>query len=228
MLRKRRQLSQEEAAQALQLTRSSLSGYENGIAEPNYENLIALADFFTISVDHLLKTDLEKTPPKVWAQFDKKEMPDLTGKQLRILSITIDKQNEENIELVPLKAKAGYTRGYADPDFIGNLKNFHFPFLDKNKTYRAFQIEGDSMPPVPPHAWVIGEYVQDWNTIKDTDAYIILTKEQGIVFKVVFNKIKERHLLLLCSTNTNYEPYEVNINEVREIWRFKNYISEQF
>jgi len=32
---------------------------------------------------------------------------------------------------------------------------------------------------------------------------------------------------LLCSTNTTYKPYEINKNEVIEIWKFINYISNK-
>lgn len=34
--------------------------------------------------------------------------------------------------------------------------------------------------------------------------------------------------LLLKSLNPAYKPYEVNINDVKEIWRFVNYISNEF
>jgi len=32
---------------------------------------------------------------------------------------------------------------------------------------------------------------------------------------------------VLYSLNPVYEPYEVSINEVKEIWKFVNYISEE-
>ena len=48
LLRKYRKISQEELANELGLTRSSYSGYENGVAEPNLENLIKFSNFFNI------------------------------------------------------------------------------------------------------------------------------------------------------------------------------------
>ena len=87
----------------------------------------------------------------------------ITGQKLRVLATTVDRNNEENIELVPEKAKAGYARGFADPEFIGDLPVFRLPFLSSNKKYRTFQITGDSMLPIPDKSWVTGEFVQDWN-----------------------------------------------------------------
>jgi hypothetical protein len=132
------------------------------------------------------------------------------------------------IELVPLKAKAGYLAGFADPDFIKELPLFNLPFLDKNKKHRTFQVSGDSMPPVPDKSYVIGEYLQNWKEIKDGKAYIVVTKEEGAIFKIVFNKIAQDKSLLLCSTNTNYEPIKVGIEDVLEVWKFTNYMSGEF
>ena len=41
----------------------------------------------------------------------------------------VDSKNRDNIELVPVKAKAGYTAGYNDPEFISSLPTFQLPFL---------------------------------------------------------------------------------------------------
>jgi hypothetical protein len=41
----------------------------------------------------------------------------------------------------------------------------------------------------------------------------------------VNNKIADEGKLKLHSLNSLYEPYELEINEVKEIWKFVNYIS---
>src|SRR3546814_6005241 len=43
---------------------------------------------------------------------------------VRVLSITVDGDDKENIELVPVKASAGYLNGYADPEYIAELPKF--------------------------------------------------------------------------------------------------------
>ncbi|MBS1570143.1 MAG: S24 family peptidase, partial [Bacteroidetes bacterium] len=135
--------------------------------------------------------------------------------------------DRENIELVNHKAKAGYALGYADPEYISVLPTFQMPFLSRDRKYRTFQISGDSMPPVGEGSWVTGEYVQNWQTLRDGQPYVIITKEDGIVFKVVYNQLKTTGTLLLCSTNPVYQPYEVPISEVLEIWKFVHFISHE-
>ena len=83
------------------------------------------------------------------------------------------------------------------------------------------------MLPIPDKAYVTGEFVEDWNNVKDGHAYIILTMDDGIVFKVIYNQLRTRKKLLLRSLNTLYEPYEVSVENVKEIWKFTNYISNE-
>lgn len=61
-LRKRRKKTQDDVAFTLQIKRSTLNGYENGIGEPKLEKLIILADYYKISIDNLVRTDLKKLP----------------------------------------------------------------------------------------------------------------------------------------------------------------------
>ena len=227
LLRQRKKRSQEDVASELAIKRSTLSGYENEVAEPNFENLIKLSQYFRITIDKLLKIDLKTISEMYLAELEKGYDIDISGKHLRVLATTVDANNEENIELVPVKAKAGYTNGYADPNFIKVLPTFQLPFLDRSKKYRTFQINGDSMPPVPHGSWVTGEFLQNWNQLKDGYPYIVITKDEGAVFKVVYNMIDKEQSLQLCSTNPEYAPYKVNVNEVLEIWKFVNYISNE-
>ena len=60
ILRKRLKKSQEEVAQDLKLTRSTYSGYENGVAQPNLENIVAFSDYFKVPIDDLIRKDFEK------------------------------------------------------------------------------------------------------------------------------------------------------------------------
>ncbi|MBE2246163.1 MAG: helix-turn-helix domain-containing protein [Candidatus Competibacteraceae bacterium] len=227
LLRKRKKRSQEELAGALGLKRTTLSAYEQGIAEPNLDTLVRFSRFFKISIDKLLLMDLSTISEMYLSELEKGLDSDITGKKIRILATTVNEQNEDNIEVVPLKAKAGYTSGYADPEYLRVLPCFHMPFLSREKKYRTFQISGDSMPPVSDRAWVTGEYVQNWNHIRNGEPYIIVTTDEGVVFKIVYNKVKENQSLLLTSTNQFYAPYEVNISEVIEVWKFVHYISPE-
>lgn len=53
-LRKQRHLSQVRLAIDLNMTQNSISRYETGAREANYETLIQFADYFGVSTDYLL------------------------------------------------------------------------------------------------------------------------------------------------------------------------------
>ncbi len=226
-LRKRRGRTQDDVAVALNLKRSTLSGYENGVAQPGIEILVSFSRYFNMSIDTMLKIDLSKLSESQLGELERGYDAYIKGSNLRVLTTTVGKDNTENIELVPEKAKAGYTTGYADPEYIGELPRFRLPFLSEKKKYRTFQLKGDSMLPIPEGSWVTGEFLQDWREIISGKAYVVFTLNDGIVFKVVENSIKTDGKLILYSLNPIYEPYEVHINEVKEIWKFVNYISSE-
>jgi len=219
--------TQDDVAVALGMKRSTLSGYENAIAQPGMEALVSFSNYFRIAIDTLVRVDLSKLPESQLRQLEKGYDVFIKGSSLRVLATTIGQDNQENIELVTEKAKAGYKSGFADPEYISILPTFRLPFLSKQKKYRTFQISGDSMLPIPEGAWVTGVFVQDWRSIRDRDACIILTSEEGIVFKVVENMIRAEGKLILHSLNPAYEPYEIAVNDIREIWQFVNYISPE-
>jgi len=227
LLRKRRGRTQDEVANYLKMKRSTLSGYENKVALPSIENLIAFSDYFNVAIDTLLKVDLGRLSESQLSEIERGFDVFVTGSRIRVLTTTVNEQNEENIELVPEKAKAGYTRGFADPEYIKELPVFSLPFLSKEKKYRTFQIKGDSMLPITEGSWVTGEYVQDWNMLKNGDACIIITLNEGVVFKIIENNLKQEKSLRLYSLNPVYDPYDMVVNEISEIWRFTNFISNE-
>ncbi|MEF9952176.1 MAG: helix-turn-helix transcriptional regulator [Clostridium sp.] len=53
-LREDKDLTQDELADHLNITRYQLSNYETGKSEPNIQTLILLADYFNVSLDYLL------------------------------------------------------------------------------------------------------------------------------------------------------------------------------
>lgn len=225
LLRKRRNRTQEDVALAINVKRTTINNYENGIGQASVENLLTLSDYFKISIDTLLKVDLSRLSDSQLYELEHGSDVFIRGTNLRVLATTIDANNNENIEMVPLKAKAGYTAGYNDSEFVSTLPTFQLPLLSRDRKYRAFQLDGDSMLPIPHGAYVIGEYVQDWNTIKDGNAYVVLTQDDGIVFKIAYNQLRVKRNLLLKSLNPIYQSYEISLTSVKEVWKFVNFIS---
>ena len=226
-LRSRKKLTQDQLSVALDIKRSTLNNYENGISGPSIQSLVILSDYFHVAIDTLLRVDLAKLRESQLYELEHGQDVFLKGSNLRVMATTVDRQNRDNIELVSEKAKAGYTNGFSDPEYIAELPVFQLPFLSTERKYRTFQISGDSMLPVPDGAWITGEFVQDWNTIKDDELYVVLTLNEGLVFKQLKNELAERGCFRMISLNKAYEPYELSATEIREIWKFVHYISKE-
>jgi transcriptional regulator with XRE-family HTH domain len=225
-LRKKHNLTQQEFADAIGIKRSMIGAYEEDRASPKMDNMKSIANYFSISVDELVSERItDKWLGERETRLEKEK--EIKAGNLRVLSITVDKDDNENIELVPVKASAGYINGYADPEFVKELPKFHLPML-QGGTFRAFEIKGDSMLPIQPGSIVVGEYVDDWKSLKSNETYVVVSKNDGIVYKRVINKLKDQKSLVLKSDNKSYEPYPISSEDVMEIWKAKAYISMSF
>jgi transcriptional regulator with XRE-family HTH domain len=228
LLRLRKNRTQEVVSNELDISRSTLNSYENSsIKNPTLDALFMFSKYFHISIDTLVKIDLSKLGEGKLNELERGSDVYITGSKLRVIATTVDVENNETIEVVSHRAKAGYKSGYADPEYIKRLPAFQLPILYNDRKYRMFQINGDSMLPVPDKSWVIGEYVDNWYDIKDGQAYIVFTIDDGIVFKIVKNHLRKKRILELISLNDEYAPYEVPATEVKEVWKFCNYISNE-
>lgn len=220
LLRERKKMSQEEVSQQLDLSRNKLQALESGkTVNPSAMDMIKFSEYFKVSVDSLLKIDLVKLGELKLKELMTGNDVYMTGSKIRVLAITVDKNNKENTEYVPVKAKAGYRVGYNDPEYIAALPRFSLPNLPKTGTFRMFPTTGDSMLPIPENSDVIAQYIQDWKSIQPrTPCIVILKGEQDFVFKLV--TIQNSGEVLLRSLNRNYEPYTVNSEDILEIWKY--------
>ena len=223
----RGELSQQELGKAIGFSRSDINNYERNNSYPPVEKLLHLSGHFKFNINALLTVDFEKLSS---SQLEALKTNYLTkGGGLQVLAITVDANNKNNIDLVGVKARAGYMAGYGDREFIAGLPKFQLPqpILSKDRTYRAFQIDGDSMLPIRDRSWIACHFVEDWNDIKNGQGYVIITQEEGLVFKRVYSQIKEKGTLLLVSLNPIYEPYEIHIRDIQEVWKFALKFSDQ-
>jgi transcriptional regulator with XRE-family HTH domain len=218
-LRKSKGLTQDQFADKIGVNRAMIGSYEEGRALPKLSVMQDIAHYFSISIDDLINKDLSAT-----AKNEEEETVDIKGNTLRIVTTIVDRDNNELITLVPVKAAAGYLNGYADPDYMEALPRFALPFpeLSRERTYRAFQINGDSMDPVPSGAYIISEYLQNWHDINDGKSYILITRDEGIVYKRVY--MHSSGELWLKSDNPQYEAYSVHMSRLLEVWKAVGYI----
>ncbi len=219
-LRERRKISQEQLSGELDLSRNKLQALESGkTVNPSAMDFIKFSDFFKVSVDSLLKIDLSRLGELKLKELLAGNDVYMMGSKIRVLAITVDKENKENAEYVPVKAKAGYMTGYNDPEFIAGLPKINLPNLPKSGTFRMFPTTGDSMLPIPENSDVIAQYVEDWTSLKpDTACIVILKGQQDFVFKLV--SIHAHGEVLLKSLNRSYVPYTVKTEDILEIWKY--------
>ena len=225
-LRNRKKQSQDELSANLGITRAKLNSHENGLSKnPPLEDLIRIAEYFHIAVDTLLKVDLSKLGELKLRELESGNDIFISGGKIRVLSITVNSDNRENIEFVPKKARAGYLTSFNDPEFIEQLPKFSLPHLPQNRTYRMFPTEGDSMLPIPENCLVIAEYVPDWTSLKNTPCIVIMKSEQTFLFKMA-SLISANQSILLHSLNPEYKDKEVWVGDVLEVWRYHSHITD--
>ena len=210
-LRKLRGWTQEEFSNKLGIKRSLIGAYEEERADPRLEVLEIIADIFKLTLDELLLKDLSNTGNSYLAKRRQQKM--MTA--------------ERNlIHFVPVKAAAGYLAGYADSEFIDELNTFTLPMLAGGQ-YRAFEIIGESMMPTPSGSIIVGEKIDNNpEEIKSNQPYIVVSRNEGIVYKRIVKNNRQKNKFTLVSDNPQYQPYQVNAEDIVELWHAQMVLSK--
>jgi len=208
-LRKLRGWTQEEFSVRIGIKRSLLGAYEEERAEPRIEVLETVSELFKLTLDELLLKDLGDNKGNYLAKRRAQKMAAGTSE----------------IQFVPVKAAAGYLAGYADPEFIDELNTFTLPMLAPG-SYRAFEIVGDSMLPTPSGSVIVAEKISDLEEIKNNQTYIVISRSEGIVYKRVMKNNKTKSKITLVSDNTSYQPYQINLADIIEVWKANMILSK--
>lgn len=160
----------------------------------------------------------------------------LQGKHIRPITVTVDLSGKELITYVPVKAQAGYPKGYGDPKFVGKLPAFSLPVLiSQTSTHRMFQVDGNSMRQLGGGGLndgdiVIASYVEDiFSGVKDGRVYVVITTE-GVLIKRVINRLQSTDKVLVLNSDNKsgeYGPIIVHPHEILEVWELKAFLSKQ-
>ncbi len=230
-LRASHRMTQAALAAEFDLNRTTVSAWEDRRAEPRLAVLIELAKFFEVSVDELLFGDLSHRRSALAAATagwrDEEKQVNLQDK-VRVLPIAVDPMGgDEQITVVPVKAAAGYLDGYGDMEYIASLPTFRMPVseLPQDQTLRMFQIEGDSMLPLPSGSYVLASFTEQIDTAGNRHPYVIVTRNEGIVFKRIENRMKRDGVLRMFSDNAEFTPFDVALEDIHELWKARAYVS---
>lgn len=208
-LRKLRGWTQDEFSAKLNIKRSLLGAYEEERAEPRIDVLEIVADMFKLTLDELLRKDLSEQTGNYLARRRALKMSNAPAQ----------------IPFVPVKAAAGYLAGYADHEFIDELNTFTLPMVSGGN-YRAFEIIGDSMLPTPSGSIIVGEKVDELEGLKNNSACILVSRNDGIVYKRIQKNAKVKNKLTLVSDNPTFQPYTISSDDVLEMWEAQFVISK--
>lgn len=218
-LRKQRKASQGQIAKAIGISRSALADYENGRSEPTASIIQKFCNHFDVNVNDLLNTDIG-TP---LFRKSSSEIQSIQNRSLRVVTVTVDRNDNQNIEFVPVTAIAGYALNFSNAEYIGELSHFSIPKLSEG-TFRAFEISGDSMPPINAGFVVVGKFIEHYSELKNGLRYILILKNDGVVFKRVINEVSKNRGLILVSDNPDYTSFTIKIDDVLEAWELVSFI----
>lgn len=143
----------------------------------------------------------------------------------RVLTVTVDKDGEENTSLVPVVAQAGYTRHHNEAVFLQQLRHYRIPGFESG-TYRAFEVNGDSMEPTLNHRdIVVGSIVEELRLLEPGEVYVVVTSES-----VLLKRIKDRvrasdEEITLHSDNPHRKPFGLETRDIIQLWRVRGYVS---
>lgn len=204
-LRKQKGWTQDVFAEKLGIKRSLIGAYEEERADPRLDVMEQICAIFDLSLDELMLKDMSSNK-NTESYLQKRRNLKLGGSSSSV------------VQFVPVKAAAGYMSGYADPDFLDELNTFTLPMLAPGE-YRAFEIIGDSMLPTPSGSVIVGEKISSLEDVKSSQPCIVVSKQDGIVYKRVLKNTRSKSKLTLMSDNPDYEPYEVNADNILEMWK---------
>ncbi len=203
-LRKLRGWTQEEFAYKLDIKRSLVGAYEEERADPRIDVLEKVAQMFKLTLDELLLKDLSMSV-STGSYLQKRRMQKMMSADRNV------------IHFVPVKAAAGYLSSYADSEFIDELNTFTLPMLTGG-FYRAFEIVGDSMLPTPSGSIIVVEKVETLEDVKNGQACIVVSKNEGIVYKRIQKNNRIKNKITLESDNPSFQPYQINAEDILELW----------
>jgi len=81
------------------------------------------------------------------------------------------------------------------------------------------------MLPTPSGSVIVCEKVDNADEVKSNNTYIVVSRNEGIVYKRILKSNRAKNKLTLLSDNPIYEPYNVSTDDVLEIWQAQVVIS---
>ena len=189
-LRNKRNLTQEALANKLNTSKSTISMYENGNREPDFETLETIADFFNVNMDFLLgrskyNTQLVKHSPSTSTS---------RGISIPVLNTVVAGMPIEAYEDI-----LGYEEISRE--------------LASTGEFFALQIKGDSMLPVLQEKDVV--IIRQQSDVESGDIAIVLIGGETATVKKVMKQ--ESGITLIGFNPAVYEPHFYSNEDIESL-----------
>lgn len=213
-IRKIKQISQSQFADLFKLTRASIGAYEEGRSEAKVDTIIQIANHFSISVDSLLTKEL--TVNDLY-HFD------LVNKDLDKYHHIKENGTTASFTGIPLvsdKIFTEYLANIGNFDFINSLPKIKLP-VDNPSHLRAFVQYGNAMQYNNSGIFhgdiVIVEQIEI-DKLEADKLFIVITHNQVYLRRF---ETENNSSLAFKTDNFDYEAFQVQRNEIMELWMVK-------
>lgn len=179
-LRKRDNLSQKELAHRLGLAQNTISSYEAGRRQPDFETLEAIADFFNVSMSVLLGEGDGIKPPAQYLTDLQKKYNALDDHGRGLVDLVLDAEYRRCMAPIQELEKIVYIRHYLSSPAAGvngqvsgsEYEDIPYPEDAPQGADFCLTVNGDSMEPYIPDGSTV--YVKRDAPLNDLDVGIFL------------------------------------------------------
>ncbi|MBD0375546.1 MAG: helix-turn-helix domain-containing protein [Flavisolibacter sp.] len=226
-IRQLHNLTQEEFAQALDITRELVNKMEKGKCPISKATKLRVQQF----MQERQREDFSHSDVSGDVHFF--GTPKTKSTSLPYLQQRREQKKEEvsyTVPLIGIKAQAGYIRGYEQVDYMETLEKYSLPpgVNPMGAVWSYFEVDGDSMEPTFHAGDIILASmlpVEDWKEVKNFCVYIILTNEQLLVKRIYRNN--DREWLLISDNEELYSQVLLDVANVKQVWTFRRHIRSQ-
>ncbi len=215
-------LNQNDFANLFNLKRASIGAYEEGRAEPKLATIIEIANYFSISLDELVKKELSVND---FYKFDlfREDILKNTKHNLNPTVLPVD------LVALPYLPQQNIPSYCIDSKKIGDLQTITIP-LEKGKNYLAVEIPDNAMlrnnAGVGAGDILIAKENKKLSTTNVTigDCYLFMLADR-LIYRQISNKSLSS--VTLHSWNPNHYDEQIDPKEIQDILEVEKVISNQ-
>lgn len=252
-LRKKKKLTQGEMPTAIGIARATWSNYELNQTEPDFKTLIIISELFGVSIDDLLRKNLEHEAMNVEVNGNSEKLRKQHNVDPNAKAIVDAKgsiypksgvvepfilseyepnygSKEAKIPITDISVAAGtgiYNEGHVETiDYV----QLPAQLVKPGHTYLCVRIKGVSMAPtLQDGGFIVIRLLErsEWAKMPDERVFVVVDTDGKSYLKRVKNRFKQGFIVLKSDTpdQANYPSFNLLHNEIQSIWYAEWYFS---